>query len=194
MFNTSDWTGTWFGNDLQAELHCAVRLYPLIEEAVIWVELKKTKKKQISTKYLLQNMRWPNPTPILPECLVSRCQIHPDRIGREAPKASSDCQWAHWCQYLVESNQKLWWSVPQCYKCETMRMKTCRLLCTSFKCLSDLLAYPSSRHACFSRSSISISINSSVSLLDILSYRSLEDRENKFYSDSFHLKVKISNF
>lgn len=31
---------TWFGYNLQAELHCAVRLYSLIEEAVVRVELK----------------------------------------------------------------------------------------------------------------------------------------------------------
>lgn len=32
---------TWFGYNLQAELHCAICLYSLIEEAVIRVKLKK---------------------------------------------------------------------------------------------------------------------------------------------------------
>lgn len=32
--------GTWFGYYLQAELHCAIGLYSLIEETVIRVELR----------------------------------------------------------------------------------------------------------------------------------------------------------
>lgn len=32
--------GTWFGYNLHAELHCAICLYSLIEEAVIRVQLK----------------------------------------------------------------------------------------------------------------------------------------------------------
>lgn len=31
---------TWFGYNLQAELHCAVCLYSLIEETVVRVKLK----------------------------------------------------------------------------------------------------------------------------------------------------------
>lgn len=32
---------TWLGYNLQAELHCAIRLYSLIEEAVIRVKLTR---------------------------------------------------------------------------------------------------------------------------------------------------------
>lgn len=38
--------GTWFGYNLQAELHCAISLYSLIKETVIRVELK-TRAEQI---------------------------------------------------------------------------------------------------------------------------------------------------
>lgn len=103
----------------------------------------------------------------IPEYLASRCQRHPARFGGEAPEASSSCRPARWCRCLVESDQMLWSSAPQLFKDILYKsLVFAQRLFIVF--ILFYLVYPSSRHACFSRSSISISIISSASLFDIL--------------------------
>lgn len=69
-----------------------------------------------------------------------------------------------WCCDGVLLNTESKTELENKYNC---RAEACARLCNSN---NQHLAYPSSRHACFSRSSISISIISSGSLLAILFY------------------------
>lgn len=50
LCSSKHFISTWFGYNLQAELHCAICLYSLIEEAVIRVKLQRTQQTSWITR------------------------------------------------------------------------------------------------------------------------------------------------